>query len=276
LTERIGGPAGWGGADGQDRARSLFRWHVDGQDWWFVPVWAVWLVVNLGLYPAYPQFLVRAGVLQSRVSEIFPYTWASSLLLFVYGVWLFRVRYRLDYLRSVVYALSLSFAATSLFEILYQNIGAGAGVGNQQLEGQLINLSAIALALSTVRFWRVSKPWLVAVLAFAAGWVAWRAVGYPQIYDSDPALAREAYAFNAGLKVGAYVVLGLLVSFAGRLDGPVSTRSQATGANPSGSKEPRKSEADVVRASTASGMTLEVARDSPPGQTGARGGSASN
>ncbi|MGD0250679.1 MAG: hypothetical protein ABSB97_07340 [Thermoplasmata archaeon] len=202
------------------RVGQLFRWAAPWQDWLFLPLVLAWLVINVGLFPAYPAFLVRVGTFETGASAIFPYTWTSSLLLFVYSLWLFRIRYGLDYVRTVVFALSLSFAATSLFEIIYQNIGSGLGIGNQQFEGQLINASAIALALSTVRFWRASKPLLFAVLLFVAGWILWVSAGYPQIFDPELPRAEQAYLFNATLKVGALVVLGLLVSFAGRRPDP--------------------------------------------------------
>jgi len=192
----------------------VFAWHAPWQDWLFLPLGAFWILVNIGWYPAYPAFILRVGTFESRASDIFPYTWASSFLLFAYSIWLLRTRYNLDYVRTVIFALSLSLAATSLFEVIYQNIGIGVGVGNQQIEGQLINFSAIAMALSSVRFWRASKPLLFTVILFLTGWILWMSAGYPQIFSSDAGLAREAYVFNASLKVGAFVVLGLLVSFA--------------------------------------------------------------
>jgi hypothetical protein len=213
---RPGTPTAEGPSEDRSPTGGVFRWEAPLADWLFLPLAVLWAIVNVGLYPAYPEFLVRVGTFRSQASEIFPYTWISALALFVYGLVLFRARYRLDLVRSFAFALSLSFAATSLFEIIYQNVGLGVGVGNQQLEGQLINLSAVALALSSVRFWRASRPFVVSLLWFVAGWVGWRAIGYPQIFDSNTAAAHEAYLFNAALKVGAYVVLGLLVSFAPR------------------------------------------------------------
>ncbi len=194
----------------------IFRLRAPWEDWLFVPLFALWITVNFGLYPAYPAFVLRVGTFEGRASSIFPYTWVSSFFLFVYGLWLFKTRYRLDYVRTAAFAVSLSFAATSLFEIIYQNIGIGTGVGNQYIERQLINLTAIGLAFSSLRFWRASKPLLYSVLLFLTGWILWMSVGYPQIFDSNPTLAQHAYVFNAALKVGSFILMGLLVSFAGR------------------------------------------------------------
>jgi hypothetical protein len=196
-------------------ADRVFRLHAPWPDWLFFPLFALWITINVGLYPAYPAFILRVGTFEGRASSIFPFTWASSFILFVYGLWLFNKRYHLDYVRTAAFALGLSFAATSLFEIIYQNIGIGTGVGNQYVEGQLINLTAIGLAFSSVRFWRASKPLLYSIILFLTGWILWMSVGYPQIFDSNPALAQHAYVFNAALKVGSFIVMGLLVSFAG-------------------------------------------------------------
>ncbi|MCI4338928.1 MAG: hypothetical protein L3J68_01165 [Thermoplasmata archaeon] len=183
-------------------------------DWIFVPVLILWVVVNFGFYPAYPSFILAVGTFRAHSNVIFPITWGCALLLFAYGLWLFHRRYALDLVRTVVYAIALSFAATSLFEILYQNVGIGAGVGNQSLEGQAINLSALLLALSSLRFWRLSRPFLMSAVLFLGGWLLWLAAGYPQIYNPSAGLASEGYAFNSVLKVGAFVVVALLVSFA--------------------------------------------------------------
>jgi hypothetical protein len=128
---------------------------------------------------------------------------------------LFFWQYRLDGIRSAIFAVGLAFAATSLFEIIYQNVGVGTGVGNQAFEGQLINLSSIALVVASLRFWRVNRVFLSATILFLCGWLFWLAFGYPQIYNPSSNLAQQAYVFNASLKVGAFVLVALLVSFAG-------------------------------------------------------------
>ncbi|HYA70219.1 MAG TPA: hypothetical protein VEH28_02475, partial [Thermoplasmata archaeon] len=148
---------------------------------------------------------------------VFPYTWASALGLFAYGIWLFHWRYRVDSVRAIVYSLGLCFAATSLFEIVWQNVGAGQEVGNQFLEGQVINLSSIAFGLSSLRFWRINVPVLAASNLYWMGWLFWLADGYPQTYSLNPNLAAQAYAFNAALKITSYVLFALVVSFATRL-----------------------------------------------------------
>ena len=194
--------------------RRVFAWSGGWRDWLFVPLLAQFVVVNFVVYPDYGQFVFRVGSFQQGASDIFPYTWASALLLFLFALWLFHWRYRVDLTRTIVYSLGLAFAATSLFEIIYQNIGAGQGIGNQGWEGQVINLSAIAFGFASVRFWRLTR-WNMAVVGlYLLGWILWLGVGYPQIHDSDVTTALHGYIFNAALKVASYVVIGLLVSFA--------------------------------------------------------------
>jgi hypothetical protein len=166
-------------------------------------------IVNLVLYPQYAVAVVGWGTFRIGASEIFPYTWASSLCLFVYAIWTFHWRYNVDTVRTIIYALALSFAATSLFEEIYQNVGVGQGIGNQFLEGQLINFSAMAFGLASLRYWRASRIALAAACVYLATWLVWLALGYPQIYDSNSIRALQAYVFNASLKVASFVVVGL-------------------------------------------------------------------
>jgi len=197
-----------------------FRWSSileisrDWRDWLFVPLGVQFAYVNLVLYPPYIQFIIQVGTFQRHVNPVFPYTWGSALGLFAYAIWLFRGRYRADWVRSVVYSLGLCFAATSLFEIVWQNVGAGQGIGNQLLEGEIINLSAIAFGLSSVRFWRLNVPVLAAFNLYWMVWLLWLADGYPQTYNANSDLALQATTFNVALKVASYLLFALVVGFA--------------------------------------------------------------
>jgi hypothetical protein len=223
----------------------IFALRAPWQDWIFVPLFVQWAVVCFVLYPAYPSFLFDIGTFHRAHNVIFPYTWISSLLLFVYALWLFAFRYRLDYVRSVAYSMGLTIAATSVFEIVYQNVGIGVGVGNQAIEGQLINLSSIGLALASVRFWRASRPFLFATMLFLSGWLLWLALGYPQIYNPSTILALRGYALNATLKVGAYVVMALMVSLALPLKQPTDSPPDRASAGTSTQYDGTKVEAKI-------------------------------
>jgi hypothetical protein len=197
------------------RGRTRPAWRSRNEtflDWIFLPLLIQFVVVDFLLYPAYPVFLVHEGSFTGASNSIFPITWTCGLGLFLFGLWTFRRKCRLDWVRVSVYALGLTFAATSLFEIIYQNVGAGLGVGNQQLESQAINLSAILFGFSSVKYWR--PAWYAGVWAvvLAMLWWVWLAIGYPQIYDEGLSAAEHAYALNAVLKSGTFLLFALLIA----------------------------------------------------------------
>lgn len=181
-------------------------------DWIFVPLVVQWVFVNEVIYPAYGTFLYQLGTFQIASNPVFPVTWASALILFVLTLIQFRFRYRVDYFRSIIYALGLALAATSLFEIIYQNVGAGQGVGNQSIAGQLINVSSMAMALASLRFWQPTRVVLLGLVLFLCGWLLWLSAGFPQVYDNDPHRALVALEYNAPVKVASFALMGLLVT----------------------------------------------------------------
>ncbi len=232
---RVATEGGEIGTDGIMRGKPLllkiFRPSPDWRDYVFVACAAQWIVVNLVLFFPYVEFLYRVGTFQDPANSIFPITWTSALGLFVYGLWLFVYRYRQDYFRSTIYAFGLPLAATSLFEVIWQNIGAGLHIGNQTFVTDIINLSSILMALCSFRFWRSTQPLLYCAVIFLAGWVLWMSLGYPQIYSSQPQAAEIAFLVNAILKVLSFVIFALLVSFAPR---PAQNAAMPSGGQPSG------------------------------------------
>ena len=191
----------------------VLDWSSKPIDWLFVGLTTQWILFVAVYFQAYGVFLVEAATLERGVGPVFPVTYASAICLALYGLIIFRRRYGVDYVRSLIYAGGLAVAATSLFEILWQNVGSGTGVGNQALLGQLINFSSMALALCSIRYWSTARPILFSAIAYLLGWLLWTSIGYPQWYNSDPHLANIGLAFNVSLKVGSFVMLGLLVSF---------------------------------------------------------------
>ncbi|MGC8506460.1 MAG: hypothetical protein ACP5NK_07140 [Thermoplasmata archaeon] len=183
----------------------------DYRDWIFVPLLAQWIVVNFLLYYPYVQFIYRIGTFQQNANTIFPYTWASALILFVYGIIIFSKKFKLDAVRTFVYSLSLPFIATSLFEIIWQNIGSGMHIGNQTALTYIVNISSIALIGTYFKFWNSEKYFLYLVISYLAGWILWMSAGFPQITDSNPLIAQEAFIFNVVLKVLTFVVVGMMV-----------------------------------------------------------------
>jgi hypothetical protein len=186
----------------------------DWRDWLFVPLLAQFLLVNFVAYPEYGQALYRWGTFQLPTNAIFPFTWGAALAAVILaGIW-FRWRYREDGVRCAVYAVALAFAGTSAFEILYQNVGAGLGIGNTAVEGQVINLSAIAFGASSLRYWRASRVSLGLLALYLAGWLVWLSLGYPQITATSATAQWHAYVLNVGLKLGSFALFGSFVAFA--------------------------------------------------------------
>ena len=85
-----------------DRILSLSK---DYRDWTFVPLLGQWIIVNFLIYYPYVQFIYRIGTFQQNANTIFPYTWASALILFAYGLVLFSKKFKLDAVRTIVYSL---------------------------------------------------------------------------------------------------------------------------------------------------------------------------
>lgn len=200
--------------EGRPPTSTGFHLSHDWRDWVFVGCVTQWFVVNIILYFPYAVFLYNVGTFQTAANSIFPITWVSALGLFIWGLWLFLRKYLVDPVRSVIYALGLPLAATSFFEIIWQNIGAGLHIGNQSLMGNLINLSSMVMALSSFRYWRATFYLFCCVSVFIGGWIFWFALGYPQIHAGKPEVADIAFLFNALLKVLAFVLFAVLVSFA--------------------------------------------------------------
>jgi len=192
-----------------DRILSLSK---DYRDWTFVPLLGQWIIINFLIYYPYVQFIYRIGTFQQNANTIFPYTWASALILFAYGLVLFSKKFKLDAVRTIVYSLSLPFAATSLFEIIWQNIGSGMHIGNQTAITYIVNISSIALIGTYFKFWNSEKYFLYLVISYLAGWILWMSAGFPQITDSNPVIAQEAFIFNVIMKVLTFVVVGMMVA----------------------------------------------------------------
>lgn len=193
------------------------------RDWIFVPAIlqfaiALQLVYGPGSQVGFLRYLVGAGTFAVGRTIILPFTWAFSLALAAYGVYLFGVRYREDPLRTVVYPVSLPFGATFLFETTYN------ALGNAHFNGNWLNwygtpwvmgvalASAAAIVLATLRYWRITRGLGVALAAWVGVWVAWYVLGYPQVYDTAGSLWDVAFGINVAEKLLSYVVIAALVS----------------------------------------------------------------
>lgn len=194
------------------KVSKIFALSSDYRDWLFVPLLIQWIVVNLVLYYPYLRFIFEVGIFQQKANVIFPYTWTSALLLFFYALYIFLKKYKIDYVRTVLYSLSMPFVATSLFEIIWQNIGSGIHVGNQSVITEVINISSIALIVSVFKFWRIKRSFLILTILYLLIWIVWLSVGYPQINTSSHILFIVSFSFNVGLKILSFILVGSLIT----------------------------------------------------------------
>ncbi len=194
------------------KVSKIFALSSDYRDWLFVPFLIQWIVVNVVLYYPYLRFIFEVGIFQQKANAIFPYTWASALLLFFYALYIFLKRYRIDYVRTVLYSLSMPFVATSLFEIIWQNIGSGIHVGNQSVITEVINISSIALIVSVFKFWSTKRSFLILTILYLLIWILWLSVGYPQINASSHILYIVSFSFNVGLKMLSFILVAALIT----------------------------------------------------------------
>ncbi|MHB8565493.1 MAG: hypothetical protein ACYC7D_04595 [Nitrososphaerales archaeon] len=164
---------------------------------------------------SYLHYLYHMGTMQFHGNEydaIFPFTYASALALFLFGVYAFRFRLRLDWLRTVIFSVSLPFAATSLFEETYQDIGVILHVANitPSFSSHVINVSSVLFGLVSMGYWRRSRIFYATAFAYVLLWGIWVGLGYPQIYEQSS--FNFVYLINAVLKVMSYSLFALLVA----------------------------------------------------------------
>ncbi|MDA4111171.1 MAG: hypothetical protein OK439_01425 [Thaumarchaeota archaeon] len=179
-------------------------------------IWYVFILQDIALFlfiPSarqYPTDMLQMATLQRSGNEVFPFTYISAAGLFVFAF--LSLRKKTSFPKALILAIAFPFAATGFFEQVYQTIGyfelgpstfwAGLGL--------LIDLSFILLILSSVEFWSISKTFYILLATFFAGFVVWSAIGFPQIYGTNPQIA---LAFNVPLKVLSYILFASLLGF---------------------------------------------------------------
>jgi hypothetical protein len=168
--------------------------------------YAQWSIVFLSwsLGREYLTYLFQMGTFtHGRANIIFPLTWTSALFLFCFSIFAFH-KLGCSVLKATFLAFGLTFGAVSIFEDIYQNIGAFYGGHHQGLVEQLINASAILMVLPSAYYWKLSKPTLALFISYIVGWLLWGGIGYPQIFGPRPDVA---IALNSYLKVLTFVIL---------------------------------------------------------------------
>lgn len=178
-----------------------------------------WILLIQGIlfYLAYPpaiSYLIypyQAATFQYKMNQVFPLTYACAIALLVFSYWRFtKVTSKIT---SFVLALPFPFAATSLFEQTYQTIGYFEfhfSANSVSILSLGVNLTAILMVFSSLRYWRISSGLWIALVAFAIGFAVWALMGYPQIFSLSE--ANLALVFNVPLKIMTFVIMALLIA----------------------------------------------------------------
>lgn len=140
---------------------------------------------------------------------IFPFTWTAAWASFLAVAAAAERWSTLGRARGLLVAGSVPFAATGLFEIVYQFVGAQV----QPSAFRLAPFDWFSLVLWTavgavgLLYARLAWDFGLAAGAFAAGFVAWGLDGYPQITWGTIEQVPVAYAFNIALKGLAFLLI---------------------------------------------------------------------
>ncbi len=151
-------------------------------------------------------FLYQASQLKAGVTPVLIFaTYPMSVFLFVYTTFVLR---KLKVV-ALYFATTTPILAIILFEAIWHAAGAFFATFpfTVNAAGYLIIVSWFALGFASVRFWHFSKIQPPIVLAYAAFWIAWMAMGYPQIATGS----KTAYFFNILLKIMSFLLVASLL-----------------------------------------------------------------
>ncbi len=149
-------------------------------------------------YPGYIEYLFSMATFTAApglITSVFPFTYASAVLLFLYMVRRFGIH-------GVGLGVASAFSATSVFEFTYQ-----ACLGN--LAYWPLNLSAVLWGFVLIPYATASRRFLIVSGLYVALWIGWLALGYPQITDSQASRVYEAYALNIPTKVMTFALYAI-------------------------------------------------------------------
>lgn len=186
-----------------------------------IPI-SVFLIVNVPpwfgfsyLYVVF-QWATLQGSLSLGGNLEFPITYASAVMTFVLAAYFFRSRTELSVIRAAILAVGLSFAATALFEVIYQILGylyyPSIVRGALSPANYVLNASWIFLAFTSTEYWKFTKRFTITAVAFVLSWLAWLGIGFPQLFQSNAMVALVA---NSITKVLSFALFLSIIDFHG-------------------------------------------------------------
>jgi hypothetical protein len=98
------------------------------------------------------------------------------------------------------------------FEVIYQNVFYFSRplLFRTDLPGEIVLFSWCFLGCTTIRYWRVSKAFYMAVIVFCLTFGVWLVLGYPQIFEVG-SFVHFAFILNVITKIVAFSALLLLL-----------------------------------------------------------------
>jgi hypothetical protein len=174
---------------------------------------AFWLIMNLMPISNYGEtafeLILKWGTFQISTNQIFPVTYASAWGSFVVSICIFVLRQKVEIFKAVFLSASVPFAGAGLFEFIYQNLAIvlRPQIVHTKLVGELLMVIWIFFAFVCMKYWKLSKPFVLITAIYIADWIGWAVIGYPQFYENS-----EAGLFlNVSLKVLSFVLFMTLI-----------------------------------------------------------------
>ena len=183
------------------------RWVRDRPELLLVPLAALLLGLNVGPWGFGPNYVVTFALFFTlqRSNAIFPITWTFSVALFASTWWLFSRRTSLPFWRAFLLAGTLPFLAVALFEIPCDlNYWAAYPNGGTTVFDLVSIGTWLAVGLTSIGWWKVTRGFWAYLGAFVAGFVLWLAIGFPTIDTARGSMLVVAYAFNVVLKIACF------------------------------------------------------------------------
>jgi hypothetical protein len=183
----------------------------------FLPLASLWLLVNVapwGFGTGYLVSFYEAFTFQ-KSNVIFPFTYAFAVTSFGLSLGAGLRWARLPAWRAFLIGGTVPFAGPAAFEIAFQESGRlvhpGLFVGYALPYVMFSYGTWVLLGLTGVGWWRLSWPWLVALVYSIGGFLAWVALGMPLVTSGSWAQVPLAYFFNLTLKASCFIVFLLPV-----------------------------------------------------------------
>ena len=186
-----------------------------------IPV-SVFLAVNLPPWFGFSYIYVifQWATFQSTLSLggslEFPVTYASAIVTFATATYLFKNRTKLPLIDSAIQGVGLAFAATALFEVIYQFLGyyfyPSTILGAVWPANYVLNGSWMFLAFTSIKYWSLSTRFKLTVSALAVSWGLWVALGFPQLFQNGSTTALVATSIT---KILSFALILSVIDFSG-------------------------------------------------------------